>query len=153
MAHEGYHEPYELLSEETRDMHRALVSLQEELEAVDWYQQRADVCADPELRAVLIHNKDEEIEHAAMTLEWIRRKNAKFDEDLGTYLNTSGPITEVEAIAEGKVPGGGGGNGGAAGRGERSGGSGPKGASRSAYAASPGPSHSLGIGSLKPEKA
>lgn len=88
MANEGYHEPYELLSDETRDMHRAIVSLMEELEAVDWYNQRIDVCKDDELRSVLIHNRDEEKEHAAMTLEWIRRKDPKFDEELKDYLFT-----------------------------------------------------------------
>ena len=88
MANEGYHEPYELLSDETRDMHRAIVSLMEELEAVDWYNQRIDVCKDDELRSVLIHNRDEEKEHAAMTLEWIRRKDPKFDDELKDYLFT-----------------------------------------------------------------
>jgi len=88
MANEGYHEPYELLSDETRDMHRAIISLMEELEAVDWYNQRIDVCKDDELRSVLIHNRDEEKEHAAMTLEWIRRKDPKFDEELKDYLFT-----------------------------------------------------------------
>ncbi|CAN5923853.1 ferritin-like domain-containing protein [soil metagenome] len=97
MAHESMHEPYESLSPETRDMHRAIVSLMEELEAVDWYQQRADVTPSADLKAVLEHNRDEEIEHAIMTLEWIRRRNAKFDENLRTYLFTEGPITEVEA--------------------------------------------------------
>ena len=77
-------------------MHRAIVSLMEELEAIDWYQQRADVCSDPELKAVLIHNKDEEIEHAMMGLEWIRRHSPKFDENCRTYLFTDGPITEIE---------------------------------------------------------
>ncbi|HAD49494.1 MAG: ferritin [Idiomarina sp.] len=88
MANEGYHEPYELLSDETRDMHRAIISLMEELEAMDWYNQRIDVCKDDELRSVLIHNRDEEKEHAAMTLEWIRRKDPKFDEELKDYLFT-----------------------------------------------------------------
>ncbi|AVJ55153.1 ferritin [Idiomarina sp. OT37-5b] len=88
MANEGYHEPYELLSDETRDMHRAIISLMEELEAVDWYNQRIDVCKDEELKAVLIHNRDEEKEHAAMMLEWIRRKDPKFDEELKDYLFT-----------------------------------------------------------------
>jgi len=73
MANEGYHEPVEALSAETRDMHRAIVSLMEELEAVDWYNQRMDACKDPELRAILKHNRDEEKEHAAMVMEWIRR--------------------------------------------------------------------------------
>lgn len=88
MANEGYHEPYELLSDETRDMHRAIISLMEELEAMDWYNQRIDVCKDDELRSVLIHNRDEEKEHAAMTLEWIRRKDPKLDEELKDYLFT-----------------------------------------------------------------
>jgi uncharacterized protein len=100
MAHEGLHEPAEVLSEPTRDMHRALISLIEELEAIDWYQQRAEACSNAELRSVLLHNKDEEIEHAAMTLEWIRRTSPAFDENLRTYLNSSGPITEIEAGAE-----------------------------------------------------
>ncbi|WP_417687626.1 encapsulin-associated ferritin-like protein [Pseudidiomarina sp.] len=88
MANEGYHEPYELLSDETRDMHRAIISLMEELEAVDWYNQRIDVSKDDELRKILIHNRDEEKEHAAMTLEWIRRRDKKFDEELKEYLFT-----------------------------------------------------------------
>lgn len=88
MANEGYHEPYELLSDETRDMHRAIISLMEELEAMDWYNQRIDVCKDDELKAVLIHNRDEEKEHAAMTLEWIRRKDAVFNDELKDYLFT-----------------------------------------------------------------
>ncbi|CUA86747.1 MULTISPECIES: encapsulin-associated ferritin-like protein [Pseudidiomarina] len=88
MANEGYHEPYELLSDETRDMHRAIISLMEELEAVDWYNQRIDVCKDEELKKILIHNRDEEKEHAAMTLEWIRRRDKVFDEELKEYLFT-----------------------------------------------------------------
>ncbi|MDN7124359.1 encapsulin-associated ferritin-like protein [Pseudidiomarina halophila] len=92
MANEGYHEPYELLSDETRDMHRALISLMEELEAVDWYNQRIDVCKDDELKKILIHNRDEEKEHAAMTLEWIRRRDKKFDEQLKDYLFTDDVI-------------------------------------------------------------
>lgn len=88
MANEGYHEPYELLSDETRDMHRAIISLMEELEAIDWYNQRIDVCNDEELKSVLIHNRDEEKEHAAMMLEWVRRKDPKFDEELKDYLFT-----------------------------------------------------------------
>ena len=94
MAHEGYHEPYDLLSDETRNMHRALVSLQEELEAVDWYQQRADACKDPELKAILAHNRDEEKEHAAMVLEWIRRRDTVLSKELKDYLFTSKPITD-----------------------------------------------------------
>jgi ferritin-like protein len=108
MSSESYHEPIELLSEDTKNMHRALVSLREELEAVDWYQQRAEACSDPDLSAVLTHNKNEEIEHAVMTLEWIRRHNPVVDKNLKTYLNSSGPITEVEKAAMGGGEGGGG---------------------------------------------
>jgi ferritin-like protein len=96
MGHESWHEPYEDLTPRTRDMHRAIISLMEELEAIDWYQQRADVTPDADLKAVMEHNRDEEIEHAMMTLEWIRRRSPKFDENLRTYLWSSGPITEVE---------------------------------------------------------
>jgi ferritin-like protein len=92
MANEGYHEPITELSDETRDMHRAIVSLMEELEAVDWYNQRVDACKDAELKAILAHNRDEEKEHAAMVLEWIRRKDAKFDGELKDYLFTDKPI-------------------------------------------------------------
>lgn len=88
MAHEGYHEPIEELSDETRDMHRAIESLKEELEAVDWYNQRVDACKDPELKKILAHNRDEEKEHAAMTLEWIRKKDPVFDKELRDYLFT-----------------------------------------------------------------
>src|ERR1700750_75453 len=101
MSSETYHEALELLSEDTKNMHRAIVSLREELEAVDWYQQRAEACSDAELSAVLIHNKNEEVEHAAMTLEWIRRHSPIFDQHMKTYLNTTGSILEVEAAATG----------------------------------------------------
>ena len=73
MSHEGLHEPAELLTGATRNLHRALLSLMEELEAVDWYQQRADACDDPALKAVMLHNRNEEVEHGMMTLEWLRR--------------------------------------------------------------------------------
>ncbi|MCB1823386.1 MAG: ferritin [Candidatus Competibacteraceae bacterium] len=88
MAHEGYHEPISELSDDTRDMHRAIVSLMEELEAVDWYNQRVDACRDEDLKAILVHNRDEEKEHAAMVLEWIRRKDPTFDKELKDYLFT-----------------------------------------------------------------
>jgi len=101
MGSEAWHEPYESLSPETRDLHRAIVSLMEELEAVDWYNQRANITTDADLKAVLEHNRDEEIEHAMMTLEWIRRRNAKFDENIRTYIFSEGPITEVEEAATG----------------------------------------------------
>ncbi|MEW6132840.1 MAG: ferritin-like domain-containing protein [Pseudomonadota bacterium] len=93
MSSEGYHEPVEKLSTETMDMHRAIVSLMEELEAVDWYNQRVDACSDPELKAILAHNRDEEKEHAAMVLEWIRRRDPKFEHELKDTLFKEGPIT------------------------------------------------------------
>jgi ferritin-like protein len=91
-AHEGLHEPAGALSAETIDMHRAIVSLIEELEAVDWYQQRFEACKDPELKAILAHNRDEEKEHAAMVLEWIRRKDAAFSKELKDTLFTNKPL-------------------------------------------------------------
>ncbi|WP_151445925.1 encapsulin-associated ferritin-like protein [Lacisediminimonas profundi] len=93
MASEGYHEPLDKLSGKTRDMHRAIVSLMEELEAVDWYNQRVDACSDPELKAILAHNRDEEKEHAAMVLEWIRRQDPRMDHELRQTLFKAGPIT------------------------------------------------------------
>ncbi|HEY9097911.1 MAG TPA: encapsulin-associated ferritin-like protein [Thiobacillus sp.] len=93
MANEGFHEAIEELSIETRDMHRAIVSLMEELEAVDWYNQRMDACKDAELRGILKHNRDEEKEHAAMVLEWIRRHDPTFDKELREYLFTDKPLT------------------------------------------------------------
>jgi uncharacterized protein len=92
----GLHEPAEKLSPPTIDRHRAITSLQEELEAVDWYDQRVDATADAELAAVLAHNRDEEKEHAAMTLEWLRRHDPKLDQHLRTYLFTTAPVTEIE---------------------------------------------------------
>jgi uncharacterized protein len=91
-----YHESWDALDESSRDIHRALSSLKEEIEAVDWYHQRVVLCQDEELKAVLAHNRDEEIEHACMTLEWLRRKMPSWDEELRTYLFTQAPITEVE---------------------------------------------------------
>ena len=92
MANEGYHEPIEELTDETRDMHRAITSLMEELEAVDWYNQRVDACKDPELKSILEHNRDEEKEHAAMVLEWIRRRDSSLDKELKDYLFTDKKI-------------------------------------------------------------
>ncbi len=92
MANEGYHEPIEELSSETRDMHRAIVSLMEELEAVDWYNQRVAACKDTKLKTILAHNRDEEKEHAAMILEWIRRRDPVFDKQLREFLFTEKPI-------------------------------------------------------------
>ncbi|MGH0036539.1 MAG: encapsulin-associated ferritin-like protein [Myxococcota bacterium] len=96
MASEGLHEEVGDLSDETRDMHRAIVSLMEELEAVDWYNQRVDGARDAELKAILAHNRDEEKEHAAMLLEWIRRKDSTFDKELRDYLFTDKPIASLE---------------------------------------------------------
>jgi ferritin-like protein len=93
MSSVGYHEPVDELSPETRDMHRALVSLMEELEAVDWYNQRAAVCQDSELKSIIEHNRDEEKEHAAMLLEWIRRKDERFSGQIRDYLFTEKVFT------------------------------------------------------------
>lgn len=95
MASEGYHEPYEELDDEARDFHRAVISLMEELEAVDWYNQRVSVCKDPELKAILAHNRDEEMEHAAMVLEWLRRKSPRFDKELKDYLFTDKSLSDI----------------------------------------------------------
>jgi uncharacterized protein len=104
-----FHESEERLRPETRDLHRAIVSLMEELEAVDWYQQRMDATADEELRAILRHNRDEEQEHAAMVLEWIRRRSPSFSGHLRAFLFTEGPITGREEALEGTAAGNGGG--------------------------------------------
>jgi ferritin-like protein len=93
MASEQLHEPAESLRPETIEMHRAIVSLMEELEAIDWYAQRVDATRDEALREVLAHNRDEEKEHACMTLEWIRRRDPHFDRLLREILFRSGPIT------------------------------------------------------------
>jgi uncharacterized protein len=97
MGSETYHEPVELLSEPTRNMHRAIVSLIEELEAMDWYLQRAEACSDAELKAVLLHHREEEIEHALMNLEWIRRHDPNVDRFARIYLFSEASITAVEA--------------------------------------------------------
>jgi uncharacterized protein len=100
----GLHEPENQLSPETIDKHRALVSIQEELEAIDWYDQRVEAAGDAELASVLAHNRDEEKEHAAMTLEWLRRHDPVFDGHLRTYLFTTAPILEIEAAAGAEIP-------------------------------------------------
>lgn len=92
MPSTGYQEPVTELSDETRDMHRAIVSLMEELEAVDFYNQRANACKDSDLTAILEHNRDEEKEHASMILEWIRRKDSTFSKELKDYLFTDKSI-------------------------------------------------------------
>lgn len=100
---DSYHEPMDKLSSTTQDMHRAIVSLQEELEAVDWYQQRADACEDSELKAILLHNMREEIEHASMVLEWLRRRHPDFEKNMRTYLFKEQPILEIEAVDMGRT--------------------------------------------------
>jgi ferritin-like protein len=125
----GLHEPEARLTADTIDCHRALTSIQEELEAVDWYAQRVDATDDADLAGVLAHNRDEEKEHAAMTLEWLRRHDPVLDRHLRTYLFTASSILEVEVEAEAEAgdPGVGGGT----------------------ETAAAGAGGSLGIGSLK----
>jgi len=101
LASDNLHEPEEKLAAETIDRHRAIRSVMEELEAIDWYDQRVDATKDEELRAILAHNRDEEKEHAAMALEWLRRRDPKFDAVLRTYLFTEGSIVGREAAAAG----------------------------------------------------
>ena len=127
MSSEVLHEDANKLGPEVIDQHRAIVSLMEELEAVDWYNQRAKATSNPDLRAILEHNRDEEKEHAAMALEWLRRSDRKFAQHLKTFLFTEGPITEIEAEMTAEA-------------GDEEGGGG---------ATSDG---SLGIGSLRPAK-
>lgn len=103
-AHTGLHEPEDKLTPQTIDIHRAIISLIEELEAVDWYRQRSDAAGDDELRAILVHNMNEEIEHAVMTLEWLRRRVPKLDEELRTYLFTTGDVTKLEGDGAPKAP-------------------------------------------------
>ncbi len=98
-----YHEPVDEMQPQDRNYIRALTSLKEEIEAVDWYQQRVATCTDPQLKAILAHNRDEEIEHACMTLEWLRRNMPGWDEELRTYLFTTGDITALEEGEEGNV--------------------------------------------------
>jgi ferritin-like protein len=127
MSSESLHEDAGKLGPEVIDQHRAIVSLMEELEAVDWYNQRAKATDNPALRAILEHNRDEEKEHAAMALEWLRRSDPTLSQHLRTFLFTDGPITGIEATMEGKA-GSNGGRAGASGDG------------------------SLGIGSLRSDK-
>jgi uncharacterized protein len=129
MASEGYHEPLDNLNEEIRDRHRAISSIMEELEAVDWYDQRVAATSDADLAAVLAHNRDEEKEHAAMVLEWLRRRDPAFDEHLRTYLFTEGSLLEIEEGAESSEA--------------------PEGPAASAPSGRSGADGSLGIGSLK----
>jgi uncharacterized protein len=119
----GYHESLDKLRAETLDNHRALTSMQEELEAADWYDQRVDAATDQDLKDILAHNRDEEKEHFSMLLEWYRRRDAKMDAHLKEYLFTTGSL-----IAKEQASGGGGGG---------------------SADASAGGGGSLGIGSLK----
>lgn len=102
MSSEGLHVPRERLSPKTLSLHYAITSLIEEFEAVDWYRQRADDCDDPELKKILLHNAREELEHASMVLEWIRRNDPETDENLREYLFKEGSITGHEETATGK---------------------------------------------------
>ncbi len=95
-----FHEAPDSLAPETRERHRAIVSLMEELEAVDWYDQRVDASDDAELGAVLAHNRDEEKEHAAMTLEWLRRHDPVWDHHLRRYLFTDAPVPDIAEATE-----------------------------------------------------
>ena len=103
----GYHESEDKLRPETMDNHRALTSMQEELEAADWYDQRVDATSDPDLKEVLAHNRDEEKEHFAMVLEWYRRRDAKMDAHLKEYLFTTGSLIAREQASTGGGEGGG----------------------------------------------
>src|ERR1700691_5530573 len=105
MASEGLHEPQDLIQAATIDRHRAIVSIREEFEAVDWYDQRVDATGDSELAAVLAHNRDEEKEHEWMTLEWLRRNDAALTRHMRIYLSTTEPLTEIEAEAEARGAG------------------------------------------------
>lgn len=99
MSSDTLHAPRERLSKETLAMHHAIVSLMEELEAADWYRQRADDCDDAALKAILLHNMREEIEHASMIIEWLRRNSADFAKELKEYLFTEGDIAALEEEA------------------------------------------------------
>lgn len=94
MSSLSYHEPVAELNDDVRDMHRAIASLMEELEAVDWYNQRALACKDEELRKILIHNRNEEMEHAAMVMEWLRRNSPDFAGHMDEYLFRDGGIAD-----------------------------------------------------------
>lgn len=104
MAHEGYHEDPNLLSDFAKDYHRIIESTMEELEAVDWYNQRAEVATDPEAKAIMEHNRDEEIEHACMGIEWLRRNNPVWDAMLREFLFTEGSLVGKEEEVTGKSP-------------------------------------------------
>ncbi len=101
MASEGFHEPLDRLDEAALDYHRAMSSLCEELEAIDWYHQRVQATSDESLAEILAYNRDDEKEHAAMALEWLRRRDDALDTQLRKFLFTSGPVPEVGESSEG----------------------------------------------------
>ena len=142
MSSESLHEDADKLGPIIIDQHRAIVSLMEELEAIDWYNQRAKATTHHDLRAILEHNRDEEKEHAAMVLEWLRRNDPVLAQHLKTYLFTEGSVTEIEVEAE---------HGGADSSGAGSSGPGSSGSSSSG-GESVSDDGSLGIGSLRPAK-
>ena len=139
-----YHDPFELLDDGTRDYHRALTSLKEEIEAVDWYHQRVALASDPTLAAVLAHNRDEEIEHACMTLEWLRRTMPTWDAQLRKYLFSSESVISDAGAHSAGAHSAGAHSAGAHSAGAHSG----AGAHSERPVAHQGP-RSLGIGSLK----
>jgi ferritin-like protein len=106
MSSENLHAPRERLSKKALTMHHAIVSVMEELDAIDWYRQRADDTEDETLKQLLLHNMREEMEHACMLLEWLRRYDSDFDSNMRTYLFTEAPILQVEDVAasEGETP-------------------------------------------------
>jgi ferritin-like protein len=128
----GFHESADVLQPDTKDRHRAIVSLMEELEAVDWYDQRIDAAGDEDLKGILRHNRDEEKEHAAMLLEWLRRQDGSWDKFLRIYLFSDGPVSDLAEAVEGD-------EGGEGGEGDGGGGPAPSGGGRSS---------SLGLGAL-----
>lgn len=140
------HEAIEALDPETIDRHRAIVSLVEEFDAIDWYQQRIDATQDEELAAILAHNRDEEREHAAMTLEWLRRRDPDLDKVLRTYLFTEGSIVDLEEEEEA-------GSSASSRRASSRSASSRNASSRNASQARAASAGSLGIGSLRKERS
>jgi len=110
MAGETLHEEREVLGPELQDQHRAISTIMEELEAIDWYNQRIKASSCPELAAILAHNRNEEKEHASMLLEWLRRRDAELNTHMRNFLFTEGPIREVAAGGGGSGAGAGGGS-------------------------------------------
>jgi hypothetical protein len=100
MSSENLHAPRERLTRAILNHHHAIVSVMEEMDAIDWYRQRAEDTEDAALREVLLHNMREEVEHACMILEWLRRNDAEWSKQMDAYLYTEAPITEIERIEE-----------------------------------------------------